>query len=1058
MNLLTRLAPGPGWMLLGLSVLVQVTVVILVAGLLARIGLGRRAAARHGLWLGVLVWVLASPLLARVVDRAGLAIWSVNLPIITTPARLPRLPSAPRLDALPEPRAEGDFAAGPTAEVVRAAPAERVVREQPRGSTVAPRRASLWPTVLGGMTLVWMAGLLLGLMRMAAGGRRIAAMIREARPLDLEKHGDTLAQVKSALGTALLPAVVTSPAAAGPVAAGLFRSYVVLPEGLAEALAPPALRDVLIHECAHVFRRDPWVGLLQRLAAALYWPHPLVHYLNAQLTRAREEVCDNFVLQRGNACGYARTLLSLTEICRPPGACRAGLGLLGPRWTLADRVAGLLDPGRISMTRSTLRTRLAVASALVATGLLVSSIHLGAPLRADEPVPVAQDAPSGAWSIPGVVVDEQDRPVAGAVVRVPALASETDLVRATSAADGTFTLRLDQHHLGVLGLVAEVDDGARAGLARFEPGEVGWKYPLKSPVKIVVKPARLVTVHVKDGAGNPISGVAVTAVELRGYQTASNSGPDGTARLRVAADAQIQWVMAQKSGAGFDYFENYRSRPVTSFPPLPAELSLTLDGAKTFRIKAVDSKGRPLPRIRFAPFMLGKEGKVDSARTALIAGSWATSDEQGIAVLDWLPNEDRLFELEVRSSEHYSPSNRLRHDPGGRSELTAALLRGTRLSGTVRLPDGQPARGVLVWAAGSGQGTNPGSGRTLTGADGRYTLHVPPEMAYVVDVHDDDWATPARMGVVVHEDQPQDGLDFALSRGSLIHGQVREGPADAPVSRARVSLTQQGPARPKEYRRFEVHYESRHGTIADTQGKYHFRVMPGRYTLTFLGREPVTSTIEVKDEPEIIRDLSVKGPMRPDFVTGVVLEQTPAGERPIPGARVFRLTIGQYGGTVSRADEAGRFRAGRVREMVLYSQGESPDGGPVAGFTPVADDVADVKLVVAPAVKVTGRVVDPRGNPVPNHRVGVLLDFGSSPSRSAHFQMGTFSNEKGQFRFNYPVGTEGEFAVAHEKNGQLTGARTVVSFQVPTLEPVEVTDLIVPPLKSDDPPPPGAGR
>jgi galactose mutarotase-like enzyme len=74
---------------------------------------------------------------------------------------------------------------------------------------------------------------------------------------------------------------------------------VVLPQALAATLTAPELRDVLIHECAHVLRRDTLVGVLPRLAAALYWPHPLVHHMNSQLARAREEVCDNFVLRSG---------------------------------------------------------------------------------------------------------------------------------------------------------------------------------------------------------------------------------------------------------------------------------------------------------------------------------------------------------------------------------------------------------------------------------------------------------------------------------------------------------------------------------------------------------------------------------------------------------------------------------------------------------------------------------------------------------------------------------------------------------------------------------------
>jgi hypothetical protein len=41
--------------------------------------------------------------------------------------------------------------------------------------------------------------------------------------------------------------------------------------------------ETLIHECAHVRRRDPWVLALQRLALVVFWPHPLLDRSDADL-------------------------------------------------------------------------------------------------------------------------------------------------------------------------------------------------------------------------------------------------------------------------------------------------------------------------------------------------------------------------------------------------------------------------------------------------------------------------------------------------------------------------------------------------------------------------------------------------------------------------------------------------------------------------------------------------------------------------------------------------------------------------------------------------------
>ncbi len=153
-----------------------------------------------------------------------------------------------------------------------------------------------------------------------------------------------------------------------------------------------SLRDVLVHESAHILRRDPLVGLLQRLVELLYWPHPLVHRLNRRLSRAREEACDNHVLVERDPCDYARTLLLLAECGHAQGRPLGALALLHAPWKLEDRVAGLLDPRRTIVTRMN-RGSLAVAALLLlATSLTLAGVRFERPSQAAQAKPPAANS------------------------------------------------------------------------------------------------------------------------------------------------------------------------------------------------------------------------------------------------------------------------------------------------------------------------------------------------------------------------------------------------------------------------------------------------------------------------------------------------------------------------------------------------------------------------------------------------------------------------------------------------------------------------------------------
>jgi beta-lactamase regulating signal transducer with metallopeptidase domain len=411
------LDPAGRALVIAANAFAQTGFIVLLALVLSRTFARRSAAARHGVWSGALACVVISAAMAAAIPQGRLCL--VRLSSTGSREAPDESPASPADPAIPA-RAAATGAAD--AGDKSAAPIDPGRLRSLRAGTTPPglktafhRAANPFRVTGGAILAVWLAGVLPLLARLAWGWRWMRGVQRTARPPATPIPPAVLDAVRRALGGADVPPIRESARVAGPVSVGLLRPVVVLPPGLAAALEPDSLRDVLIHECAHVCRRDQWVGLAQRLVAIALWPHPLVHLLNRELGRAREEICDNYVLagqaNRAQARGYARALLALAESIRdarrsddlqgwnrrrgrpPTHPPLPAIGILGPGWPLEARVAGLLDTRRTVMTRLTPRTRLLAVICFCAATLAAAGTRLIAAAAEDDPKPVAPAKP-----------------------------------------------------------------------------------------------------------------------------------------------------------------------------------------------------------------------------------------------------------------------------------------------------------------------------------------------------------------------------------------------------------------------------------------------------------------------------------------------------------------------------------------------------------------------------------------------------------------------------------------------------------------------------------------
>jgi len=139
-----------------------------------------------------------------------------------------------------------------------------------------------------------------------------------------------------------------------PTAIGFTKPLVAVPSWAMHELSTLELNAILLHELAHLRRRDDWTNLIQKIVGALLFFHPAVWWIEKKLALEREMACDDLVLaetQTTSPRAYAECLVSLAE----KSILRRGIALaqaaVDRLRNVSLRVAQILDVNRSRATR-----------------------------------------------------------------------------------------------------------------------------------------------------------------------------------------------------------------------------------------------------------------------------------------------------------------------------------------------------------------------------------------------------------------------------------------------------------------------------------------------------------------------------------------------------------------------------------------------------------------------------------------------------------------------------------------------------------------------------------
>lgn len=356
---------------IGLSDAVAAAVLALIVAAISQIV--RRPAIAAVLWLIVLLKLLTPP------------IWTIPLSLPQPRPSAPAHSASSRMEPIRTASVTVTVDQRPDSPALRESRSLAVVPNQ--RPVLRVRRPFPFEAILAS---AWLAGssvlLLIALLRIRGFQRLLR--FAEPAPGDVQRRAGMLA---SRLDIRRPPQVSLVP---GPVCPMLYSGHpprVLLPCALWERLDADQRDALLVHELAHLRRKDHWVRRVELLVGLLYWWNPVLWLARWQLRKAEEQCCDAWVVWAlpGSSHSYATALVETIDFFAGRG--RPALALASTMGQFSDLKRRLVMIDQANVNRKISRGALTCVT-VGAIGVLALTPVWGQSTRSQGPQSSSQTA------------------------------------------------------------------------------------------------------------------------------------------------------------------------------------------------------------------------------------------------------------------------------------------------------------------------------------------------------------------------------------------------------------------------------------------------------------------------------------------------------------------------------------------------------------------------------------------------------------------------------------------------------------------------------------------
>lgn len=220
------------------------------------------------------------------------------------------------------------------------------------------------------IVLLWLSVISIRSLQLVLGLRNMRQLRKKVYTADITWLHYTQ-EVAVKMGIRRMVTLAESALVKVPAVIGYIKPLVLIPAGLMASLPAAEIEAILVHELAHIRRRDYLANLVQNLVEILYFFNPAVWWVSSLIRAEREHCCDDIaVAMTSSKKNYIKALVSCQEYSL--SAPVYAMAFAGRRNHLAARAKRLIS-GRNLMPG---RAEKIVLSVCLAVVLLVATAFL----------------------------------------------------------------------------------------------------------------------------------------------------------------------------------------------------------------------------------------------------------------------------------------------------------------------------------------------------------------------------------------------------------------------------------------------------------------------------------------------------------------------------------------------------------------------------------------------------------------------------------------------------------------------------------------------------------